>query len=254
MDKITLSAQKRSVVGKKVRRLRKEGMLPANVYGKKVKSAAVTVSLADFDKVYKKAGETGLIELKVGGEIRPVLIHNIQLDPVKMSPMHADFYQVDLKEKVAANVSIELVGEAPAVAAKTGVLLTLLDEIEVEALPRDLPEKIIVKVDHLSVVDQVVKVSDLMVDKAVKILTPLDREVVKVAPLVSKEAEKMAAEEEAAKAAAAAEAAAAAGPAEGGAPAPAPATEEKKPAPAAGPPAGRAGKEEKEPPKAPPAK
>jgi len=204
MDKISLNAQKRTILGRKIKKLRKEGMLPANIYGKKVKSQAVTVKFSDFESVFKKAGETGLVDLTIDKDVRPVLIQNVQYDPVSDRILHADFYQVDLKEKVTAKVPVELSGTAKAVANKVGVLLTLLDEVEVEALPRDLPEKIVVMVDDLSLVDQVIKVSDLKVDSQVKILTPTDREVVKVAPLVSKEAEKQAAEEEAAKAAAAA--------------------------------------------------
>ncbi len=207
MDKISLNAQKRTVLGRKIKKLRKEGMLPANIYGKKVKSQAVTVKFSDFESVFKKAGETGLVDLTIDKDVRPVLIQNVQYDPVSDRILHADFYQVDLKEKVTAKVPVELSGTAKAVANKIGVLLTLLDEVEVEALPVDLPEKIVVYVDDLSEVDQVIKVSDLKVDSQVKILTPTDREVVKVAPLVSKEAEKQAAEEEAAKAAAAATAA-----------------------------------------------
>ena len=219
MDKISLSAQKRTILGRKIKKLRREGFLPANIYGKKVKSLAVTVPFSDFEKVYKKAGETGLVDLTIDKEVRPVLIQNVQYNPVDSKVLHADFYQVDLKEKVTARGPVELVGAAKAVTDKVGVLLTLLDEVEVEALPRDLPEKLMVNVDELAVVDQVIKVSDLKVDAKVKILTPTEREVVKVAPLVSKEAEKQAQEEEAAKAAAAAaatEAGAAAAPPGGG--------------------------------------
>lgn len=208
MDKITLSAQKRTVVGRKIKKLRKEGILPANIYGKKVSSVSISLSQSDFDKVYKKAGETGLIELTLEGKVRPVLIHNIQYDPVSGKHLHADFYQVDLKEKVTARVPVVLIGVAPAVSLRVGVLLTQIDELEVEALPSDLPDKVEVNVDGLSSVDQTIKVADIKLSDKVKILTSLDREIVKVAPLVSKEAEKQAAEEEAAKAAAAAEASA----------------------------------------------
>ncbi len=208
MEKYTLNAKKRTIVGRKVKQIRKAGNLPANIYGKKVKSQSIEVSLSEFEKIYKKAHETGLVELMLDSKAHPVLIHNIQYDPVKMTPLHADFFQVDLHEKVAAKVPVILVGDAPAVSGKAGVLLTLLDQIEVEALPADLPEKIEIKVDGLSTVDQAIKVADIKLSDKIKIITVLDLDVVKVAPLVSKEAEKLAAEEEAAKAAAAAEAAA----------------------------------------------
>lgn len=204
MEKHSLKASKRTVVGRKVKNLRKEGVLPANIYGKKVKSQAVQVPEKDFAGVFAKAGETGLVELLVDGEKHHVLIHNVQYHPVTGFPHHIDFLQVDLKEKVIAKVSVVLVGEAPAVKEKTGVLLTLVSEIEVEALPSDLPEKLEVDISNLSAIDQSIKVEQLKVSDKVKVLADANIEIVKVAPLVSKEAEKMAAEEAAAAAAAAA--------------------------------------------------
>lgn len=201
MKKHTLSAQKRDLVGRKVKQLRKQGMLPAAVYGKKVKSASLSVKLDEFAKVYKEAGESGLIELKVDSEVKPVLIHNVQKDPVKGLPLHVEFFQVDLKEKVHAKVPIEFVGEPAAIAQKQGVLLTILDEIEVEALPADLPEKIMVDVSALAAVDQEIKVSDLNVPAAVTVLTDPGQTLVKVGALVTKEAKAEAAAEEAARAA-----------------------------------------------------
>src|SRR3990172_10317937 len=94
----SLNAQTIAVFGRKVKGLRKEGTLPANVFGKGIKSEALQVSLKDFEKVYKEVGETGLIELKIGAKTRPVLVSNLQLDPVSDSPIHVDFRQVDLKE------------------------------------------------------------------------------------------------------------------------------------------------------------
>lgn len=205
MEKHTLTAKKRILSGRKVKRLRKQGILPANIYGKKVKSQAIEISLKDFDRVYSQTGETGLIELHLDTEARPVLIHNVQYDPVHSFPLHADFFQVSLKEKVTTKVPVELVGESPAVVNKVGVLLTLISEIEVEALPADLPDKIIVDVRRLTDLDQLIKISDIKVSDKVVILTPSETTLLSVAPLVSKEAEKMVQEEEAAKAAAAAE-------------------------------------------------
>ncbi len=207
MKKHSLSAQKRDLVGRKVKQLRKQGILPASLYGKKVKSASLSVKLDDFEKVYKEAGESGLVDLKVDSEVKPVLIHNVQKDPVKGFPLHVEFFQVDLKAKVQTRVPIELVGESAAVAQKQGVLLTILDEIEVEALPTDLPEKITVDVSGLAAVDQEIKVSDLNVSSGVAVLTDAGQTLVKVGALVTKQAEAEVAAEEAAKAAAAAEAA-----------------------------------------------
>lgn len=183
MDKQTLVAEKRKVVGRKVKNLRQEGVLPANIYGKKVKSLAVSVKENDFDKVYKVAGETGLLEIKVDDEARPVLIHNIQRNPLTDTPIHVDFLQVDLKEKVTAQVPLELVGDSPAEKQGLGTVVQYVNELEVEALPSDLPEKFEISKEKLSEVEQAVKVSDLPVDKAkVEIKADPELIVVKVEP------------------------------------------------------------------------
>jgi large subunit ribosomal protein L25 len=207
MKKHTLTAKKRSIVGRKVKSLRFGGELPATVYGKKVKSVSVTISKDAFMKVYKEAGETGLIELSIDNDVRPVLVHTVQIDPVSSVPLHVEFHQVDLKEKVHAKVPVELTGESPAVAQKLGVLLTVIDEIEVEALPTDLPEKIVIDVTVLAEVNQELTVEKLSIPSGVTVLTEGHLTVVKVGPLVTKEAEAQAATEAAAAADAATEAA-----------------------------------------------
>lgn len=196
MDKLTLQALKRTIAGRKVKALRAKGGLPANVYGKHIKSKAVEVDAKSFVKIFSKAGETGLVNLDIEGEMVPVLIHNVQYHPVTDSVLHADFFQVNLKEKVSAKVPIELIGESPAVKEKIGVLLILLNEIEVEALPADLPDRIAVDVSTLSTIDAVVKVKDVRVGGTVKLLTDGESDLVKVAPLVSREAQEMAKEQE----------------------------------------------------------
>jgi large subunit ribosomal protein L25 len=209
MKKFSLSAEARDLVGRKVKNLRKLGKVPATVYGKNVKSVSVTVAADAFEKVYATAGETGLVELMVGKDMRPVLVHTLQKDPVSNQLLHIEFHQVDLKEKVHTKVPVELVGDAPAVAGKVGVLLTLLDEVDVEALPMDLPEKLTIDVSSLKEVNQEIKVSGLVVPSGVTVLTDKEQLVVRVGALISKEAEAEAAAEAAAKVAAAAEAAAA---------------------------------------------
>jgi len=204
MKKYSLSATVRDLVGRKVKNLRSQGQTPATVYGKNIQSVSLTVPSEAFTKVYAAAGETGLVELSVGGDIRPVLIHTVQKDPVHRQLLHVEFYQVDLKQKVHANVPVEFIGEAPAVTGKVGVLLSILDEVEVEALPTDLPEKLMVDVSKLAEVDQEVKVSDVKAPSGVTILTGADQIVVRVGPLISKEAEAQAAAEAATAAAAAA--------------------------------------------------
>lgn len=187
MDKKVLTGKKRSISGRKVKNLRKEGILPANIFGKKIKSEAVQVSLKEFEKIYKEVGETGLITLVIEGgktkEDRAVLVSNVQTDPRSDLPTHVDFRQVDLKEKVTASVLVEMVGEAPAEKSGIGTAVLYLNEIEVEALPGDLPEKFTVDVANLSEVDQAIYVKDLSVDRN-KVTLKADAEtiVVKVEP------------------------------------------------------------------------
>lgn len=204
MDKQTLKAYPRTLLGRKVKQLRKQGKIPANISGKHVKSTSVEVNLKEFETVFHKAGETGIVEIQMDKGTHPVLIHNISHHPVSSAILHVDFLEVNLKEKVTTNVPVALVGEAQAIKDKVGVLLTLIHEVSVEALPMDLPEKIEVAVSHLAQVGDTLKISDVKIPATIKILTPADTDIVKVAPLVSKEAQEMAAQEAAAAAASAA--------------------------------------------------
>lgn len=205
MKKHTLQATKRDVKKNKPANLRRDGLIPATVYGKQVTSESLSLKLADFARVYGEARETGLVELMIDGDMKPVLIHHVQKNPVHDTVLHVEFHQVDLKEKVHANVPLVLVGESPAVAQKTGVVLSLVSEVEVEALPTDLPEKLDVDVSVLSEVGQELKVSDIKAQANVTILTDAALIVVKVGELVSKAAEEQAVADAAAAESAAAE-------------------------------------------------
>lgn len=243
MKRPKITVEKRTILGKKVKKLRREGILPANIYGKDIKSLAVALPAKEFETVFKEVGETGLVDVAVNGEVKPALIHNVQIEPLSNQYLHADFYQVNLKEKIKAMVPIVAVGEAKAVLDKVGIILQPLSEVEVEALPEDLPEKIEVNVEKLATLDEQITIGSLKAPQGVEILTDPEQVVVKVAALVSKEAEELAAQEAAAAEAAKAEAAPAeaveGAPAQGAAPseksaeekqpAEAPKTEEAKP-------------------------
>lgn len=207
MKKYTLQGQKRELVGRKVKQLRAKGMIPATVYGKKIPSESIGLSTVDFAKVFKEAGETGLIELMVGSVMSPVLIHNVQRHAVTRELLHVEFYHVDLKEKVHTKVPLVFIGEPIVVTEKRGVLLHLLTEVEVEALPAELPEKIEVDVSGLADIGQELKVSDLKVSSGISVLTDASIGVVKVSELVTKAAEAQEAAEVVATEAAAGEAA-----------------------------------------------
>jgi len=160
-----LKADKRQILGRKVKKLRVEGILPANLYGAKIKSQAIGIPLKEFNQIYKNVGETGIVELAIGdGQPKAVLIHNVQKDPVFGQPLHVDFRQVDLKQKITATVGVELIGKAPAENVG-GILVQILNEVEVEALPTDLPEKITADVSNLAEINQSITVADLVYDK-----------------------------------------------------------------------------------------
>ena len=142
MKRSALKVAKRTLFGKKVKRLRNEGMLPASIYGKDVKSLSVAVPLKEFEHVYKEGGETGLVDITLDSEKgRPVLIKNVQRDPRFSVPIHVDFHQVNLTEKIRTMVPVEPVLEPKAVVDKIGILEIPTSEIEVECLPTELPEK-----------------------------------------------------------------------------------------------------------------
>ena len=219
MKRFKLAVEKRKVLGNKVHKLRIEGIFPANIYGKGVKSTAVQVPYKEFEKVYKEAGVTGIVDVDIAGEVRPSLIHNVQQDYYKHILLHADFFQVNLKEKVKTMVKLITVGEPKAVSEKLGLLMQTLAEVEIEALPTDLPDKIEINVEPLAVLDAQITVGEIKAPTGVAILTDPSQVVAKIGSLISKEAAEQAAAEaaaaEAAKAAAAPVSAEGTAPAEG---------------------------------------
>jgi len=183
MDKQILEAQVRKIIGRKVKTLRKEGILPANVFGKKAKSQSLQIKLTDFSKIYQRVGETGLVTLMIGKEEKPVLVVNVQKDPLSDLPIHVDFHQVDLKEKVEADVAVEVIGESPVEKQSLGTVVLHVDEVKVEALPADLPEKFEIDATKLTEVDMTVLAKELPFNKD-KVELKIDPEtiIVKVEP------------------------------------------------------------------------
>ncbi len=183
MAKFNLASEARKLTGHKVKNLRKEGLLPANIFGKDVDSTAIQIKNKEFMEVYKKAGETGIVEIKLGKEDRPVLVHHVQVHPVTGAIIHVDFLQVNLKEKVTANIPVEVIGESPAEKSGEGTVVLLIQELEAEALPMDLPDSIEIDATKLTEVDQTVKVADLKYDRArIQLTDEPDSIVVKVEP------------------------------------------------------------------------
>jgi len=186
-DKIALTATPRTVLGKKVKKLRKENLIPANVFGSHIKSIALSVKADEFRKVFEEAGESSIVYLSIEGEAkqRPVLIRPPQTHPVTREVLHIDLRQVNLKEKIKAMIDLVLTGEAPS-QTQGALIIKLKDQIEVEALPTDLPEQIELDITSLNNVDDVVLAKDIKLDRT-KIDILLDDEEVLVKAEAPKE-------------------------------------------------------------------
>ncbi len=184
---IKLNAQKRSKTDR-LELVRKNGLVPAVVYGAGVENTPVSVPAIDFKKVYKEAGETTTISLNLDGKDLPVLIHEIQLDPIRGFALHIDFLCVDLKKKITASVPVEFTGVSEAVKSGAGVLVKVLHEVEVEALPADMPHSLTADISKLVTLDDNVFASDIVLPKNVSLVTELD-EVVAAVSAVHEEKE-----------------------------------------------------------------
>lgn len=187
MTQATLAVTTRDLIGKQVKRLRQQQILPAVVYGKNTPSLALSINSANFLKVYREVGETGLIELVDGKSHRPVLIHTVQKHPVTGLVEHIEFHEVNLKEKVHAPVPLVLVGESPAAKDKVGIILELLSEVEVETLPAEIPPHFAVDVSHLSQLNEQIVVGELPPLSGVTVLTDPQVVIVRVGELVAPE-------------------------------------------------------------------
>ena len=181
---ISLSAKTRKELGKKTNLIRGLGKIPAVVYGPKSKNIVIEVDEKEFKKVFRQAGESSLIELNIDGEKskRPVLINEIQKDPVHGNVIHIDFFEASLTEKVEVKIPLTFEGVAPAEKDLGGTLVKNMLEIEVRALPQSLPHEIKVNVDSLKTFEDHILVKDLALPKDVEVLKKPDEIVVAVLP------------------------------------------------------------------------
>lgn len=189
MDKLQIKATVRDLKSN-LNKLRKAGELPAVLYGHKVQNVALSVNFREFEKLLRKAGESTIVDLITDdGKTHPVLIHDIQNHYLTSNPIHVDFYEVSMTEKLKATVALEFIGEAPAIKTLGAILVKVLNEVEVECLPADLPHNIEVSLDGLKTLTDEVHVKDLKVSSKVQILTNGDELVAKVQPPRDVEAE-----------------------------------------------------------------
>ncbi len=175
-DRLTLSATNRTVLGKKVKRLRREGVLPANVYGRGVDSTAIQLDGRDFRRAIREAGIRSMFELAIEGEqeSRHVLVRALDREGGTGDPIHVDFYQVDLNRPIQTTAIIRLVGVPPAVTDLGGTLLQNLETVAIRCLPLDIPEAIELEVSSLVSFELSLTVGDLHVPQGVEVLVATD--------------------------------------------------------------------------------
>ena len=175
-ERRTLSASPRTVLGKKVRRLRREGLLPANVYGRGIESTAIQLEGRAFRRVIRQAGVRSMFELAIEGEGEPrhVLVRGLDREGGTGDPIHVDFYQVDLERPIQTTIAIRLVGVSPAVADLGGTLLQNLETVSIRCLPLDIPDAVELDVSALADFDTSLTVGDLRVPDRVEVLSAPD--------------------------------------------------------------------------------
>ena len=180
--------------------LRRQDLVPIILYGRDIKDPlSLVMPLSIFDKVYKEAGETTIIDLKIEGEekVYPVLIKDLQLDPVTNQHIHIDLYAIKAGEKLHATVPLVFEGEAPAVKDFGSILVTNKNEIEVECLPKDLPKEIVVDISILKEIDSSISVQELKIPAGVEVLDDPEDSVIVATPPAAEEEEETVSEEEA---------------------------------------------------------
>jgi large subunit ribosomal protein L25 len=214
----TLAVESRGLRRKKNRSLRADGRLPGVLYGHGVDNTPISMSTREFQRAFHRVGRTQLLDLTgiEGGDSRRVLVREVQYDPRSGNLQHVDFYQVNLKEKITADVPLTVVGEAPAVTNREGELQQMHQTLKVSCLPADIPEHIDVDVSGLEAIDDGIRVAQLTVPAEIEVLTDAEELVVKIAKIREVEEEPVVEPEEGAEGEAAEGAEGEAAPAEGG--------------------------------------
>ncbi len=192
MEKVVLKAEKRNVVGKQVRALRREGKLPAVIYGRRTEPINIALDAHSAALTLGKLTSSSLVTIDLGGKEYPALVREKQLDFIKNSLLHVDFMAVSLTEKITASVGIHLEGTAPAVKDFNAILVTGLTELEVECLPTDLPERFVVDITGLAEIGDGVYVRDVVPPANVEILDDADEMIVVATAMAAEEVEEVA--------------------------------------------------------------
>lgn len=183
MERAEIRVEKRDILGKDVRFLRRSGIVPAHLFGHGIDSLPVQLDRGTLQKLLIQSGRTGIVNLRLGGEsqARPVIIREVQKSPSTGEVLHVDFYQVRMQDKVEVEVPLVFTGEAPALKDKENMLLRELDTLTVECLPANIPPEFEVSLDSLEEAEQAIRVEDLKLSSDCTVLNAPEQVVVKVA-------------------------------------------------------------------------
>ena len=190
-EKVELVVTPREATGKSVKNLRKAGILPANIYGHNEDSQTIQIEVREFERILRQHAATGLINLRQSGDgaVQTALIRHVQHDPRSGKAIHVDFFRVSMNERLNVKVALHFIGESLGVKNEGGVLLHLLDAIEVEGMASDLPEFIEVDISPLTDIDSILHAGDVKLPDGFTLITDANEGVAKVAATRAEKAE-----------------------------------------------------------------
>lgn len=196
MDEVVLQATNREVIGKKVKVLRRNGLLPAIIYGQGIDPRPISLDMRETSRIISTVSYSSLIRVEVEGEDVTTLVRDRQYDPVTSALLHVDFQRISLTELLRTSVSLDFSDEAPAVKNFGGILVTAQEQLEIECLPQDLPDRIRVDMNSLEEIGDSIFVRDLTLPPNIEVLTNPDEMVILVtAPAAEPEPEEEEVEE-----------------------------------------------------------
>ncbi len=176
---LDLKAEKRVKIGK-TKNLGNSGLLAAVCYGKGTDSTPIQISLSEFKKIWREAGESTVVNLNIDSKPTDCLIHQVDFDPVTGEPLHVDFYVFEKGHKIEVDIPIEFIGTSPAAKELGGVLVKVMRELKIEADPSSLPKKIEVDISPLAEIDSHICVKDIILPSGVVAVNDADEVVVAV--------------------------------------------------------------------------
>lgn len=179
-EKVFLTAEKREIFGKKTKKLRADGLIPANIFGAKFKSLTISIREKEFKKKYKLIKGEPFFNIKIDNELVPVIIHQIQNHPLTDQILHIDFRKVYLKEKIEVDVPVRIIGQSEAVEVKGGIILQQKDKLTIESFPENIPSAIEINIERLKEIGDEIKTKDLPLNSQYTIKEDANAVIVKI--------------------------------------------------------------------------